>query len=333
MQELLGRLTALDPEASQGLKVIAYFDALVDGHATPEMLLRGTAVLSGCPAGFRSETRAGRVGQDGVRTDAGAQAAWQTRPISSGGVAWLEREGPAHANDEMILERLAISLDITLERSAPVAALRRAVETVLDPAEPDAERQAAAARLKLDPGGSYRVDAMPAGAPAVDGHQSVTVTPAGTVRAVIRAATDPRATGRAGIGVVAQPSGLAGSWRSALTALRMTSDLEPLVSADELGAVLLLADAAETSAGTPPDVAALSRLLAASDRALPVLHALVANDSLRAAATELGVHHSTLQARTAELSETLGYDVRSPGGRTRLSLALRLYLFATNRFE
>jgi hypothetical protein len=333
MQELLGRLTALDPAASQGLKVIAYFDALVDGHATPEMLLRGAAVLSGCPAGFRSDARAGRVAQDGVRTEAGDAATWPTRPISSGGVAWLERTGDPNANDEMILERLAIALDITLERSAPVAALRRAVETVLDPAEPESERQAAAARLKLDPHSSYRVDAVPAGSPPIDGHQSVMVTPAGTVRAIIRLATDAAPSGRAGIGVAGAPTGLADSWRYALAALRMTSDGEPVVRADELGAVLLLAEAAEASTGTPSDVAGVARLLAASDRALPALHALVTNDSLRSAATELGVHHSTLQARTAELSETLGYDVRSPAGRTRLALALRLHLFATSRFE
>ncbi len=333
MQELLGRLTALDPEASQGLKVISYFDALVDGHATPEMLLRGAAVLSGCPAGFRSDARTGRVGQDGVRTDAGEPHDWPMHPISSGGGAWLERVGAPHANDEMILERLAISLDITLERSAPVAALRRAVETVLDAAEPESVRQAAATRLKLDPHSSYRVDAVPAGSPPIDGHQSVVVTPAGTVRAVIRLATDAAPSGRAGIGVACAPAGLADSWRSGLVALRMTSESEPVVRANELGAVLLLAEAADSSAGTPADVAALSRLLAASDRTLPALQALVANDSLRAAATELGVHHSTLQARTAELCETLGYDVRSPGGRTRLSLALRLHLFATNRFE
>src|SRR6478609_7034590 len=86
MQELVGRLTALDgtdatrllrrqvasgtvsgvewrpllrrvrlnPQASESLKILAYFDALVDGHANPEVLLRGAAVLSGCAAGVAS---------------------------------------------------------------------------------------------------------------------------------------------------------------------------------------------------------------------------------------------------------------------------------------
>ena len=67
MQELVGRLTALDPQATESLKVIAYFDALVDGHANPEVLLRGAAVLSGCAAGVASGTTCIRVDHSGVR--------------------------------------------------------------------------------------------------------------------------------------------------------------------------------------------------------------------------------------------------------------------------
>ena len=51
MQELVVRLTTLDPEVSESLKVIAYFDALVEGHASMEVPLRGAAVLTECAAG------------------------------------------------------------------------------------------------------------------------------------------------------------------------------------------------------------------------------------------------------------------------------------------
>lgn len=53
MKELAGRLSALDPEASETLKVIAYFDKLVDGRVGPDGMLRGAAVLCGAPMGHR----------------------------------------------------------------------------------------------------------------------------------------------------------------------------------------------------------------------------------------------------------------------------------------
>ncbi len=53
MQELAGRLTALDPEASASLRVIASFDALVAGGVGIEALVRAAAVLGGTIAGAR----------------------------------------------------------------------------------------------------------------------------------------------------------------------------------------------------------------------------------------------------------------------------------------
>ncbi|HEY4266962.1 MAG TPA: helix-turn-helix domain-containing protein, partial [Galbitalea sp.] len=57
--------------------------------------------------------------------------------------------------------------------------------------------------------------------------------------------------------------------------------------------------------------------------------ATASSDSLRAAATVAGVHHSTLQAHVIEWNAALGFDLRSPAGRVRLALALRLYRLAT----
>lgn len=51
---------------------------------------------------------------------------------------------------------------------------------------------------------------------------------------------------------------------------------------------------------------------------------------MRAAATALGMHHSTLQARHDALTTELGYDPRSLAGRARFQLArLLLRLQAT----
>ena len=58
-----------------------------------------------------------------------------------------------------------------------------------------------------------------------------------------------------------------------------------------------------------------------------VLRALVEADSIRSAATKLGMHHSSVQARHETLTRELGYDPRTPIGRMRYvaaALLLRL---------
>lgn len=331
MQELVGRLTALDPEASESLKVIAYFDALVEGHAGLEVLLRGAAVLTGCAAGFTSGPTAMRVDEAGRRAhaqDAGpgaGDARWPAHPLPGGGRVWLERVGAAHANDAMVLERLAIGLSITLDRGSPVAQERRALEILLASDETPDARADAVHRLRLDAVPLVRIAASPAAGSTNDPRSVVLATPAGRVRARVvlpgdvvldqDASGDPSRRSepqRVGIGSATAPVDLAASWASALLALRMTSPREPVLSADDLGVVLLAAEAAD---------------------ALDVLDALSRTDSVRAAAALSGVHHSTMQARAADLAEAIGFDPRTPGGRVRLSDALRLHRLATTRFD
>ncbi len=52
MKGLLLRLSALDAGAEAAVRVIAYFDALVERGATPVELVRATAALAECPAGM-----------------------------------------------------------------------------------------------------------------------------------------------------------------------------------------------------------------------------------------------------------------------------------------
>src|SRR5882757_10386161 len=95
MQQLVGRLTALDPEASATLKVVSYFDTLVGHEVGIETLLRGASVLSGCPAGFDpGKVIAGlRVSPAGQRLPAGSLQHWPSAPAGPGAVVWLERSG------------------------------------------------------------------------------------------------------------------------------------------------------------------------------------------------------------------------------------------------
>ncbi|GAA4991392.1 helix-turn-helix domain-containing protein [Streptomyces hyderabadensis] len=72
------------------------------------------------------------------------------------------------------------------------------------------------------------------------------------------------------------------------------------------------------------DVRTLARL---DRRSADVLRTLVEADSVRSAAAELGMHHSTVQARHEALTHTLGYDPRSNVGRMRyIAAALLLRL-------
>ncbi|MFC9846732.1 helix-turn-helix domain-containing protein [Streptomyces sp. NPDC060223] len=230
---------------------------------------------------------------------------------------WLELPGPPDGVRAMILERAAGAVRAVLERTrglarpaapAPDPAL---VEVVLDASAPDATRTRAAAQLGLKRGQSVRAVALQGG--------GAEIVPAG------RPGTEAR---RAGVGPAVEPAELPRSWAAARTALRLTAegtahDPGPrTVYADELGGLTLLAAAVGPDTPPIPDELALERALAEASWAASTLHAVASAPSLRAAATELTVHHSTLQERLVQAERILGWDVHCPQGRLRLQLVL-----------
>lgn len=326
MQELVGRLTALDPEASETLKVVTYFDALVAAGVGAEALLRGAAALSGAPVGFFGSARRLRVGQDGGRlpSPVAPPAGARLRTVGEGSVCWLERSGDAHANDAMVLERLAIALGIAeARRAAGGSGLAGAVEIAVNPHATAEERGAALARLQLDVEPRVRAIAAPHEAKApTDAPSAVVATRHGLVRAVLRRATAEVPAGtestQLGLGLALPPERLPESWAAALVALRLADDARPLVDAEGLGGLLLLAEAADARPEPHPDAVAL---VALDPRALALLDALAETGSVRGAAARCGIHHSTVQERLLVLGRRLGYDPRSPQGRTRYAIA------------
>ena len=230
-------------------------------------------------------------------------------PAAAGSaVLGLERDGAASPVDAMVLERAAGAVATALDRTrrrASAAGDPAAVEVVLDATVPGADRLAAARRLGLGP---------LAVAVAVHGG-GVQVLPAGAALAGIRA----------GVGPEVPVADLPSSWAAAQTALRFTAegtDADPgprVVRFDDLGALLLLADAVRPGGDVPPDVRALS---AVGPGLLATLDAVATTASLRTAAATMRVHHSTLQERVAAAERALGWDIREPQGRLRLHLAL-----------
>ncbi|MGW0846216.1 helix-turn-helix domain-containing protein [Streptomyces sp. NPDC002787] len=344
MKELVGRLTALDPDAGAAVRVIAYFDTLAESRAGLEALVRGAAVLAGCPARLVDAERRVhvRVEPDGRRQDSDLppDPAWPSAALVPDGVPalWLERAGEAaepSVVDAVILERAAGALRVVLDRTRGRAPLSPVddpalVETVLDPTAGERARVHAARRLGLDPDDpTTRARAL---------------APLGGRPGILRVhreggpadseARDRREAGlpgeRVGVGPAVPVLGLPGSWEAARIALRFTAEGtardpgERVVYADDLGGIALLAELIAPGAEPPPDVRDVERAAADSPWMLATLHAVASTASLRAAATGINVHHSTLQDRLTHAEALLGWPVRTPQGRLRLHLALTM---------
>lgn len=323
MKELAGRLTALDPDAGAAVRVIGYFDRLSESRAGLEALVRGAAVLAGVPARLVDAERRVqvRVEADGTRRDSAVppEPGWPSAALTPGGAAvlWLERaEAAPSVVDAVILERAAGAVRVVLDRTRGRAPADdpALVETVLDAAAPEAARLHAARALGLDPAGTARALAPLDGRPRIVAGRTDTELPAG----------------RLGVGPAVPVLDLPRSWADARTALRFTAEgtaQDPgpqVVHADELGGVALLAGLVTPGAEPPPDVRVLEAAGAGTPWLLATLHAVVSTASLRAAAAEINVHHSTLQDRLSHAEHLLGWPLRTPQGRLRLQLALAM---------
>jgi hypothetical protein len=339
MKELLGKLSALDPEASETLKVIAYFDTLIDGRVSLETLVRGAATLSGATVGYRSTRAVVRVLPDGRSGRSGDVGSHPSRSIGTDAMVWIERNGDAHANDAMVLERLAIAIAISRAHNPQSSSAQRAVEQLLDiPLAGAADHQkqlAAAARLRFDPLAKVRAIAVRTDTASPNTLPSAIIaTPWGLVRGIIADAdadVDPHLT-RAGIGVAGTIAALPHSWRTALIALRLADTAEPAPRAEDLGSLLLLAELTDSQPAVLADVAAVEGLI---DKSWPIgaLEAIANGASLRTIATAAALHHSSVHAKLPELVRRLGYDPLTPLGRTRLYMALVLRRLARSRFD
>lgn len=335
MQELLGRITQLDPQASQALRVIACFDELSIGGVNTRGLLAAAAALSGCVAGFGQldPPRCMRVTPQGEI--APGHASTKTEADASGGLkVWLEREGTPAANDAIILERLALTVRIRHGRGPRDIDGRRQLGLLLDLEVSMEDRQVAAASLGLSPGGSYRIAAAPLFAIWTEhpsAPEDVVPTRFGPMHAIVLpAATVMLNAGPCGIGVATGIDALHHSFRTALVALRLCDPPRtPAVNADSYaGLVDLLADAVLD--GHQPDVVLIDRV-AAHPWGLETLDAVTRSTSARQAARLAQVHHSTMQTRIDTLIADLGFDPFDGYGRVRIGIAYLSWRLSRSR--
>lgn len=341
MRELLQRLSALDEDASAALKIITYFDTLLRRKAGLEPFVRGAAVLSGWPAGFAHPLHQLRIRVDPAGhvvpggQDAELVGEWPRLEFDdgSGAVVWIERPGGGTANDMVTLERLSAGLRLTLERVSPVDLDDAgAVEILVAATSTDDARRKAARRLRIPVDRPLRVVVAAPGESMPEGSRTALLeSPVGTVRVGVGEAASVPRPARCGVGAATTLHCLPDSFAQAQIAVRLVSRMAPVVEWDGLGVMGPFLVAAEHGVGEHADVAGVAAL-AEEPWGVETLEALATTDSVRAAAQILGLHHSTVQTRIARVERDLGFDVTSPSGRQRASVALLLHRLRTVRF-
>lgn len=324
MQELLARLTALDPGAGMTLRVIACFDELVRGGVNAHALLSAGASMGGVVAGFSDERtgRALRVGPDGqARPSDEDPSADRVIEDGDGLAVWLEKPGPLGLNDAMILERMALAVGSSFGRNPPDG--RRGLSAALDPDVPAPARAQLLAALGLRSTDRHRVVCLPLFASWRRPRQlveDVVNTAFGPIHvAVVHSADEATDARPCGVGAPMTLGDLDRSFRTALVALRLCSPPEvPRVLADDYGSLVELL--AGTHTGPLLDVESLDQIMA-HPWGSATLDALIRSGSIRHAARLAEVHHSTMQARLEEIQRVLPFDPTDGLGRSRIGLA------------
>ncbi len=336
MQELLGRITALDPTASLGIRVIACFDELIVGQVNTHGLLAAAAALAGCPAGLSHRGRITRVspmGESLPADDSPAAGSAFSTTISDDLAVWIERDGAEQANDAIISERLALAVRIRFADHSTERGVRDMHILVDADADVD-QRRAAGLQLGLSATSSYRVIAAPLFAEwsdTVAWPSDVITTAHGTLHVLV-APGDTMSVGATpcGIGTAGSVDALAHSFTAATIALRLCRPpTEPVVCADSLGGLVdMLADSRTGSSN--PDVEALDSVMQ-TPWADATIEAVMASTTLRQAARALGIHHSTMQSRLETIRTSMGFDPLDGFGRARLGIAHLLWRLRHSR--
>jgi PucR C-terminal helix-turn-helix domain len=349
MKLLMLRLSGLDADAENSLRVISFFDELIAQRVPLRVLAAKTAKLAECPVGVFDHSLGVslRAEPDGrVAAEGSALAEPAQRALSADAGVWLERPGPPFALDDILVERFAIAAALLFgHEHGPVsdAGDDGPVKLALSADASEAQRSRALRAIGFDPG--ERLCALAVSGPsrradllAVLGlaRGSARTAVLGSTHAVL---TRPPKSDQFGsapaavrIGVGPELPGIEApySWQQARTARRFTAASEHgprVVRAEELGALAVIADRiGQDDIAAVPDVAILDHLAAepGGEDTIAILEALCTYGSVRKAATAVYRHHTTLITRLGCAEERLGFSPTTPAGHLRLELALKL---------
>lgn len=334
MEALAIRLSQLDTQVEGAIRIVMFYDTLMRRRVDLPVLARASAGLAECVAGIRlhGTGQVIRFSPDGRPASGPPAPASCTQPITLDdeeiGTVWLERPGPGFLLDEVLLDRLALAAAAVVERYGPARTTMAdpaLVELVISAGSDDAARARALRLLGFAADAPVRVVAVRSSLPLdqlgslICPSRPVKAAPLAGVGVLLASAVDPAgipAGVRAGIGAAGSPDR---SWCEARTALRFTTERQPVVHYADLGALALLAEIPQETARGNADVAALARL---NPEDLETLDAYCATGSLRRAADLLHLHHSSVARRLDQIGEALGIELTDPTGLVRARLAL-----------
>jgi hypothetical protein len=361
MRAFLLQISKSGPEAESGLKVIAYFDALVEHRATLEACVRAAAALSQCVAGLRDSTSPlyVRFNRRGMTED-GPPAPTTTHIVRIGerevGEVWLERADGPSLLDELIVERMALAAGVLWRASPrPNRSAAGLIELVVSPGTAPDDRHRALELLGFSPNEPLDFAAVASGEAdhLAEGlgrlQQTIRADDGQGRRAVVCSALVGEVgalLGQPGLGcsengAVLDAGFVAGTargrpadhaadaWQKAQTAMQFCGlmGLGNLVDFDDLGSLATLATLPQSTISADRDVRAIAEL-AATTRGQAVLQTLeqwFASGSIREAAARLYLHHSSVRYRLRQAEKSLGLDLEDPRCRLRLELALILW--------
>lgn len=353
---LLLRLSGLDADAASAVRVIGFFDALVEHRSAIDVVLQRSAALAECPVGVRTAD-----GALSLRVDVTGEVGFGEPPpnartlrLPSGDEVWIERDAPPLPLDDLMIERFAIASTVALGwRHRDVSELDGAalLRMAISATEQEPDRRRALGRLGLEPHAPVYVAAV---AGADDHVQRLSRTlfagappsylaPVGAIRVLVSQCPPVPGLGipvgcRVGTASRHAAVALPRAWREARIALRYaqpsTHDRPPyatheavFVRFEQLGGFGAIAER------LPPDVIsdvadiqALDKLAAENGGAelIATLEIVAATESLRRAATLLHLHHNSVAHRVARAEKVLGFSVAEPYSRSRLMVALML---------
>ncbi|WP_234036582.1 helix-turn-helix domain-containing protein [Rhodococcus sp. P-2] len=348
MQGLMYRLAELDADSAGLVRVIDYFDSLVRHGADTASLLRASAQLADCVVGIeivehgRSKKNLRRCDPRGRWSPEPQLPPSMARDIAVDdevlGTVWIERPGTSLPLDEMLVDRMALTAAIILQpRRLPTVAEHS--RNLLFPMDELAVLTSCAG-LGIEPHTPVRVVATKAVSDTADSSARLVIsqdcTPGkaagieadGEYLNLVAGSFAPTpelseaalsSSVRAGISLAAAASEVHTIVATARFARTQASATTPIVNADDLGALNLLAPGARIDHSRIPDLV-LAKEIGSTKQGFELLETLrtyLRSGTLRAAADAMHLHHSSVAHRLSKLSQHVGFHVDTLENRAR----------------